>query len=125
MAGILDHIENSIYRNILGKDEFNIERFTMLNAWEYFIELCKKYPEEVQRCALGIKKKGSFYEISQVALSQRNEPLKKKGEFVVGRIIKADRLSKEVKRLWDEGDGRLMYFDKETFSKIEYGTTKN
>lgn len=106
MSGLLDNIEQTLYKEVIGRNETHIEEFTMLSAWKFFIEICMEN-YRADRCAIEIKREGNHYNINQIIFDKNGKPIYKKGDFILGRSIQAYSLSDDVV---DFMDGNQMQF---------------
>ena len=84
MASFLDHVGQRFYESLIEGNK-PLQEFTLLDAWGYLIEVARD-DKRVAVCVIKIERKGECYQISQLMVNKRGEPLYANGEFVVGHV---------------------------------------
>lgn len=107
MANFFDLMGQALYEEILGRDETRLEEFTLLNAWKFLIEAAMENPR-IAMGAINVVRKGERYKITQIMLNKKMEPLKKNGEFLVGRIVYAYSISDDLVSFMNEKETVIM-----------------
>lgn len=107
MAGLKDILGQWVYDEVVGKKDRNLEEFTLLNAWKFFIDCCMEYPK-AELCGIVIEKKGDHFEITQCLIQKNGECYRAKGDFVVGRKISAYSLDDDLLAFMDGENNRIM-----------------
>ena len=122
MASFMDHIEQKIYGDLLGKEKPS-SIFTILDGWGNLIEAAKE-EGRVIGCYVKVERIGDHYKISQVMINARREPIYIKGEFILARVCQAYDLDDSLYMILKSG--KLAYlaldilkFKAHTNEKIE------
>lgn len=84
MGLFLDHVEQKLYESLIEKNQ-PLDEFSLLDAWGYLIEVAKE-EKRVAGCIIKIERKGGRFNINQLMVNKRGEPLYSKGEFVLGHV---------------------------------------
>lgn len=113
MASLLDSLANDLYKNYAGSADTNIQTFTLLGAWKFFIE-CGQKNRLVKYCLLSVEKKGDHYNVSQIMcrkVEDEYKPILINGEYVLSKKVKAYNLSDDMIKYMDGQKNRLMSLD--------------
>lgn len=101
-----DSVDRRLWR-FLGKNEVRVKVFRMSMAYSFFLELLEEEPEG-ERCLLHIEKLRRGYEVSQVLLDERNEPMRKTTKAYFGRVLRAETLDEAVVKFMDGCESQIL-----------------
>ena len=110
MAHFFDMIGQALYEDVIGRKDTRIEEFTLLNAWRFLIDAATE-DHRVAMGAIKIVRKGERYEIMQMMLNKNMDPIKKSGEFALGRTLYAYTLDDDMIAYLGEKDYAVMKLD--------------
>ena len=110
MANFFDMVGQAFYEDVIGRKDTHLEEFTLLNAWKFLIDAAMENPR-VAMGAIKIVRKGERYEIIQIMLNKRMNPIQMKGEFVMGRTVYAYMLDDDMIAYLGEKDSVIMKLD--------------
>lgn len=92
----MDSVDRFLWK-VLAPEENHISVLKMSDVVGFFMELTEKEPRGTM-CLLHIEEKRKGYEVLQVLLDEREEPVQKTSKAFYGRNIIADRLDDSVKQ---------------------------
>lgn len=110
MANFFDMIGQVLYEDVWNRKETRLEEFTLLNAWAFLIEAAIE-DHRVAMGAIRIVRKGEKYEIMQMMLNKKMDPIKKNGEFVFGRTVYAYAIDDDLTEYLAGKDFAIMKLD--------------
>lgn len=93
--GILNQFEQVLYDEVVGRKETHLNELTIFNLWKFFIECAEGNPR-VCNCAVRIERKGDHYDITQIMLTKKMEPIRKDSSSYLGRSIQAYNIDESV-----------------------------
>ena len=80
---------------LVGGDELRPKEFTMSNAWQFYDEKSRQFPQATN-CILRITPHGNRFEIVQLLVTDDMELIKLDDESCVGRRLLAESISEDV-----------------------------
>lgn len=110
MANFLDMVGQALYEDVIGRKDTRLEEFSLLNAWKFLIETAME-DHRVAMGAIQIKRKGERFEIMQLMLNKKGDPIRKDGEFILGRTVYAYSLDEDMSEYMGENKYRIMKLD--------------
>lgn len=114
MAPLLDTLGHELYKNVIGKNETNLQVFTLLDAWAFAIR-CAQENALSDGFGISVNKKGDHYEIDQFMLRKENGEYKgisAGGSSLVGRSIKAYNLDNAFLEFMDGKSTKIVDLDR-------------
>ena len=110
MANFFDMVGQALYEDVIGRKDTHLEEFSLLNAWKFLIEAAME-DHRVAMGAIKIVRKGERYEIMQMMLNKKMDPIQKNGEFVLGRTVYAYTIDEDMAEYLGGKDFAIMKLD--------------
>lgn len=102
----MDSVDRFLWK-ALAPEANHIPVLNMSDVIGFFLKLTEKEPRG-NKCLLHIEEKRKGYEVLQVLLDDKEEPLRKTTKAFYGRKIIADRLDESVKQYMNGAESKIL-----------------